>query len=338
MTDRIEAGAGVDVVQIARMAKSELERFADHPDTTDAEARVLRSISKDLEKAARVAAASLSAGAGQLSANDFPSMYVSVPTVTTGGTTTPSPVAAGEAGPYIKAVEVLSEYERGWADAQASFDDTRSKVLADIGAREEQLEAIIAERLEILLAEKAPAPPAEPVAGLVDLVARLRSNTEQYQRGILSLDDIEKDEEEAAKAIVALEAALHKALDVVMMHHKWQLNCGVIGIKVDGEWIELDSSAEYGDSSLYEVTATVLDADQREHLLVARIGSGDGWWKTAILERRARKAAEDKLVGMREALQKIAELRYVEDANEPFDDALDIADAALLPASVKGVG
>ena len=30
-----------------------------------------------------------------------------------------------------------------------------------------------------------------------------------------------------------------------------------------------------------------------------------------------------------EALRKIAELRYAEDANEPFDDALDIADAAL---------
>jgi hypothetical protein len=29
------------------------------------------------------------------------------------------------------------------------------------------------------------------------------------------------------------------------------------------------------------------------------------------------------------ALQKIAALRHVEDANEPFDEALDIADAAL---------
>jgi hypothetical protein len=33
---------------------------------------------------------------------------------------------------------------------------------------------------------------------------------------------------------------------------------------------------------------------------------------------------------LRAALKKIAELRYV-DANEPFDEALDIADAALEP-------
>lgn len=32
---------------------------------------------------------------------------------------------------------------------------------------------------------------------------------------------------------------------------------------------------------------------------------------------------------LRSMLQKIAELRYVEDANEPFDDALDLADEAL---------
>ena len=36
-----------------------------------------------------------------------------------------------------------------------------------------------------------------------------------------------------------------------------------------------------------------------------------------------------------EALKQIAELRYVEDANEPFDDALDIADASLPRAEAE---
>ena len=40
-------------------------------------------------------------------------------------------------------------------------------------------------------------------------------------------------------------------------------------------------------------------------------------------------AAVNAYAQMIKALRKIADLRYVEDANEPFDEALDIADAAL---------
>lgn len=41
---------------------------------------------------------------------------------------------------------------------------------------------------------------------------------------------------------------------------------------------------------------------------------------------------------MLKALRKIADLRYVEDANEPFDEALDIADAALASLQREALG
>lgn len=39
---------------------------------------------------------------------------------------------------------------------------------------------------------------------------------------------------------------------------------------------------------------------------------------------------EDRVNELETALRKIAELRYAEDTSEPFDEALDIADAILL--------
>jgi hypothetical protein len=47
---------------------------------------------------------------------------------------------------------------------------------------------------------------------------------------------------------------------------------------------------------------------------------------------------EAKNAELVKALKKIAELRYVEDANDPFDDALDIADAALSRAKSRSEG
>jgi hypothetical protein len=40
-------------------------------------------------------------------------------------------------------------------------------------------------------------------------------------------------------------------------------------------------------------------------------------------------SALNRIQHLERSLRKIAELRYIEDASEPFDDALDIADAAL---------
>ncbi len=57
-------------------------------------------------------------------------------------------------------------------------------------------------------------------------------------------------------------------------------------------------------------------------------------FRAAFDERIA--AAESLNARQAEALKRIAELRFVEDANEPFDDALDIADAALATESSNG--
>lgn len=57
--------------------------------------------------------------------------------------------------------------------------------------------------------------------------------------------------------------------------------------------------------------------------------SGDAYWKEIYAEREQAAAL---IRAQHAALTKIANLRYVEDVNEPFDDALDIADAALAKA------
>jgi len=57
------------------------------------------------------------------------------------------------------------------------------------------------------------------------------------------------------------------------------------------------------------------------------------------IKKLANNRANARIATLEAALKKIAGLRYVEDANGPFDDALDIADAALsakpAPAAPK---
>lgn len=58
-----------------------------------------------------------------------------------------------------------------------------------------------------------------------------------------------------------LEKAIDKLHCALKLQHKWQCEAGEMGICKDGagEWIVLDMGAEYGDSTMCELTLEALD-------------------------------------------------------------------------------
>lgn len=61
-----------------------------------------------------------------------------------------------------------------------------------------------------------------------------------------------------ASRIEQLERERAAAKEVLRKHHRWHDGIGVVKFTEDGQEIELDLSAEYGDSTLYEETVEAL--------------------------------------------------------------------------------
>lgn len=73
-----------------------------------------------------------------------------------------------------------------------------------------------------------------------------------------------KELEAAESALSATKAKLEAATAALRQHHKWHLDAGEMAIAKDdkGEWIALDMSAEYGDSTLCEITLAALTSKE----------------------------------------------------------------------------
>lgn len=114
-------------------------------------------------------------------------------------------------------------------------------------------------------------------------------------------------EDRMAEPAAALSA--DQLLKLLREHHEHHLNAGVIGLKADDEWIEMDNGAEYSDSALYERTAAALAGlPPDEAAPMPRGGIMAHWWQIGILERRKRNDAEQRASALAARLAEVEEL------------------------------
>lgn len=94
--------------------------------------------------------------------------------------------------------------------------------------------------------------------------------------------------DEAATALKAKETEMAALKESLREHHNWHLQAGTIGLQ-DGDdgWIEIDTAAEYSDSTMYEHTEKLLaGAPPQELQHIPRGGMNTWWWEQAVLLRR----------------------------------------------------